>query len=181
MLGEDGNEGLVGRAVKFLFRAKEEIEELSRGDSKVALKVELLEVYNEQVRDLLAPNGGPNGREVPLKVNSKEVVGNIQAVTETEEEVFRVLALAQKRRCVKATSSNEHSSRSHMLFTIHFDVKTKNGVSRTGKLNVCDLAGSERLSKSGANVVGVRLIMWPFLCLVPAVSHLFSCFCRVHS
>jgi hypothetical protein len=156
MLGEAGNEGIIARSVKKLFETKRETEALSGGETQVALSVELLEVYNEQVRDLLAPSSGPNGREIPLKVTSKEVVGNVVVATSTEEEVMNVLDLAQSRRCVKATSSNSESSRSHMLFTIHFDVTTKDGIQRFGKLNVCDLAGSERLDKSGAHNVGVR-------------------------
>jgi kinesin family protein C1 len=154
MIGEPGNEGIISRSVSKLFEAKREMEALSRGETKVNLCVELLEIYNEQVRDLLAPNSGPNGREVNLKVTSKEVVGNIIVATSTKEDVMHVLELAQKRRCVKATMSNAESSRSHMLFTIHFNVETSDGVSRTGKLHVCDLAGSERLSKSGAAATG---------------------------
>ena len=64
---------------------------------------------------------------------------------------MEVLDLAQSRRCVKATQSNAESSRSHMVFTLHFSVTMKNGIKRAGRLNICDLAGSERLSKSGAN------------------------------
>ena len=115
------------------------------------ISVELLEVYNEKVRDLLAPNSGPNGLEVSLKVTSKEVVGNVVLPVQDQAEVAKILTNAQKRRCVKATASNPVSSRSHLLFTIHFAVKSKNGISRVGKLHICDLAGSERLNKSNAN------------------------------
>jgi hypothetical protein len=155
MLGETGNEGIIARSVKKLFETKRETESLSGGETQVALSVELLEVYNEQVRDLLAPSSGPDGREIPLKVTSKEVVGNVVVAASSEEEVMNVLSLAQSRRCVKSTSSNAESSRSHMLFTIHFDVTMKDGIQRFGKLNVCDLAGSERLAKSGAHAIGV--------------------------
>jgi len=142
-----------------LFQSKNEIEEFSRGKAKVELSVELLEVYNEQVRDLLVPEAGPNGRELPLKVTSKEVVGNIEVPTPTPEDVLQILLLAQDRRCVKATASNAESSRSHLLFTIHFKTTLPNGSLRTGKLNICDLAGSERLSKSGAHMVGVSSLL----------------------
>jgi kinesin family protein C1 len=156
MLGEPSNEGLIARSVSKLFEAKHEMEALSRRETKVDLSVELLEIYNEQVRDLLAPNSGPSGCEINLKVTSTEVIGNIVVPTGTKDEVMHVLHKAQKRRCVKATNSNSESSRSHMLFTIHFSVETKDGVSRAGKLHICDLAGSERLNKSGANsIVGV--------------------------
>eukprot|EP00339_Tiarina_fusa_P000235 CAMPEP_0117027738 /NCGR_PEP_ID=MMETSP0472-20121206/20241_1 /TAXON_ID=693140 ORGANISM="Tiarina fusus, Strain LIS" /NCGR_SAMPLE_ID=MMETSP0472 /ASSEMBLY_ACC=CAM_ASM_000603 /LENGTH=1076 /DNA_ID=CAMNT_0004735053 /DNA_START=69 /DNA_END=3299 /DNA_ORIENTATION=- len=159
MLGERGNEGIIERAVRKLFDSKAEVEQVSRGDSKVELSVELLEVYNEQIRDLLVPNAGSEGRELSLKVSANEAVGNIHQPVSSEEEVSKILRLAQKRRCVKATASNAVSSRSHMLFTIHFKVESKSGVSRSGRLNVCDLAGSERLSKSEANTyVGSSLL-----------------------
>lgn len=155
MLGEPENEGIITRSIKKLFRAKNEIEALSRGKTKVEVAVELLEVYNEKVRDLVAPNSGPRGSEIPVKVTSQEVVGNTMVQTTTEEQVFHILNLAQGRRCVKATLSNSESSRSHMIFTIHFNVCMLDGSLRRGKLNVCDLAGSERLSKSKTNEVGV--------------------------
>jgi hypothetical protein len=155
MLGEDGYDGLIGRSVVKLFHSKHEIEELSRGAASVELSVELLEVYNEKVFDLLAPQGGDKGRELSLKVTSKEVVGNVLVPTASKEDVMKVLALAQSRRCVKATASNKESSRSHMIFTIHFQTTLGDGTKRNGKLNVCDLAGSERLKKSGAHQVGV--------------------------
>lgn len=156
LLGEPGNEGLISRSISKLFEAKQDIVEISQGETTVEMSVELLEIYNEQVRDLLAPNGGPNGLELALKVTSNEVVGNERLSVTSEAQVSRILEMAQKRRCVKATLSNTESSRSHMLFTIHFHVRNKEGMQRFGKLNICDLAGSERLSKSGANAfVGV--------------------------
>lgn len=151
--GEGEQQGIIARAVHKMFASKKEMEELSRGATNCEISVELLEVYNEQVRDLLAPNSGPNGRELSLKVTSNEVVGNIVCPANSQKEVMDVLSLAQTRRCVKATQSNAESSRSHMIFTIHFKVNLKGGISRAGKLNVVDLAGSERLGKSGANSV----------------------------
>ena len=156
MLGEEGNKGIVTRSVEMLFKAKQEIEALSRGETNVELSVELLEIYNEKVRDLLAD--GNDGKEINLKVTSKRVVGNIIVPAQDEEQVAKILDKAQKRRTVKATSSNAVSSRSHMLFTIHFKATSKNGTVRSGKLNVCDLAGSERLNKSNANSVGGALL-----------------------
>lgn len=150
MLGESEQLGIIGRSVHKMFEEKREIETLSRGESTISLSVELLEVYNEKVRDLLSPEPDQD-----LKVTSNEVVGNIVVQTKNEKEVMKVIELAQSRRCVKATSSNAVSSRSHMIFTLHFVVSNKNG-ERAGKLNICDLAGSERLSKSGAHNVGVR-------------------------
>lgn len=158
MLGDVGNEGIISRAVAKLFDAKTEIEDLSRGEKSVSLSVELLEVYNEKVRDLLAPNSGPEGQEIALKISANEAVGSKIVPVADTQEVHKILNIAQKRRCVKATASNAVSSRSHMIFTINFEVSSKNGASRVGKLHVCDLAGSERLSKSNANQVGGSLL-----------------------
>jgi hypothetical protein len=150
MLGEAKNEGIIARAVGKLFAAKEEIEALSLEETEVKISVELLEIYNEKVRDLLAPQGSDF-----LKVTSQDVSGNLVVETSCKEQVLRILQHAQSRRCVKETLSNAESSRSHLIFTIHFDVKAKDGTIRKGKLNICDLAGSERLSKSGAHEQGV--------------------------
>jgi chromosome segregation ATPase len=155
MLGDERNPGIVGRAVQKLFQAKQEIESLSRGDAAVQVSVELLEIYNEKVSDLLDPDSPVNRNQHSLKVVSKEVVGNVVVNTKSVSEVMELVALAQDRRCVKATASNSESSRSHMLFTINFVMAAKDGSTRKGKLNICDLAGSERLSKSGTHIVGV--------------------------
>jgi hypothetical protein len=157
MLGEPGQEGIVARSVKKLFAAKEAISELTRGESRVEISVELLEVYNEKIRDLL-DSKKPEGQAVSLKVKANEAVGSTVIPTNSEDEVASILEKAQSRRCVKATASNAVSSRSHMLFTIYFKVTARDGSSRIGKLNVCDLAGSERLGKSNANEdVGVSI------------------------
>jgi kinesin family member C2/C3 len=158
MLGEEGiNEGIICRTVRKLYDEKQKIIDLSRGKSNITISVELLEIYNEKVRDLLSSN------KEDLKVTSNEVVGNILVETNSVDDVLRVLQLAQSRRCVKATQSNQVSSRSHMIFTIHFQVVMEDGVTiRTGKVHICDLAGSERLSHSGANIVGVRIL---YICI----------------
>jgi hypothetical protein len=153
MLGEDGNDGLIGRSVRKLFDQKREMEALSRGETRVSMSVELLEVYNEKVRDLMSSE-----KDQDLKVTLNEVVGNLTIQTNSVEEVMNVIELAQSRRCVKATGSNAESSRSHMLFTLQFNVTMKDGVERNGKLNICDLAGSERLNKSGTNNFGVSAV-----------------------
>lgn len=165
MIGESTSthtEGIIFRAVRKLFDAKKELETSSlRGDVQVEISVELLEVYNETVRDLLASNCD---REICLKLNSNEAVGNIVASVDSKDDVYEILRLATRRRCTKATNSNAQSSRSHMLFTMNFSVvNTKHQeLSSTGKVHICDLAGSERLSKSGASFQ-VRNLIYPHL------------------
>jgi len=157
MLGEPGNEGLVTRSIKKMFTAKREVEAFSKGQSEVGIKVELLEIYNEQVVDLLSPDNHTGRKNVRISLANHTVEGNRVVMTSTEEECMGLLELAQKRRCVKATSSNSKSSRSHLVFTIHYHL-SDHQAQRKGKLHICDLAGSERLSKSKAHVAGGELL-----------------------
>ena len=150
MIGNAKDRGLIPRAVGKLFAAKREIEQ-GRGGASVNITVELLEIYNEEVRDLLDDNAGPDGQLIKLKLNSNEAVGNVKVNARDEREVEGILQLAQERRCVKATKSNAESSRSHLLFTIHFDALSSDGNGRSGCLHIVDLAGSERLDKSGSH------------------------------
>jgi len=112
----------------------------------VNIQVEMLEVYNENVKDLM---GGVDD----LKLNDNEPVGSRIVNVENELDVEKILAIAMKKRVSKSTNSNDVSSRSHLIFTILFNAENSrnSGMNRNGKLHICDLCGSERLNKSGAN------------------------------
>lgn len=148
------NPGIVPRAVSMLFDNKADMEAGGNGKTTVCISVEVLEIYNEEVRDLLAPSkkGGESGRESSILLALGKAVHNTRVIANTKRDVSWTLNKAQKKRCVKATKLNANSSRSHLIFTLHFETKDKETglVRRRGKLHVCDLAGSERLSKSGA-------------------------------
>ncbi|KAL7489525.1 hypothetical protein ACHAW6_015209 [Cyclotella cf. meneghiniana] len=155
MIGDAQNPGLIPRAVQMFFETKDDIEKKCRGqgqDVNIGIGVELLEIYNEEVRDLLSPDAGTNGKLVKVDLNGHEAVGNVVASAASQKDVEDVLKLAQSRRCVKATKSNAESSRSHLLFTIHFQVasSTNEELNRNGCLHIIDLAGSERVDKSGS-------------------------------
>eukprot|EP00551_Chaetoceros_affinis_P019312 CAMPEP_0203726086 /NCGR_PEP_ID=MMETSP0092-20131115/8828_1 /ASSEMBLY_ACC=CAM_ASM_001090 /TAXON_ID=426623 /ORGANISM="Chaetoceros affinis, Strain CCMP159" /LENGTH=239 /DNA_ID=CAMNT_0050607209 /DNA_START=14 /DNA_END=729 /DNA_ORIENTATION=+ len=149
MLGNDESPGVIRKSIRKLFNEKRALEEASKGAASAQISVELLEIYNEQVRDLLNEKKGTEGYEnFNLALSSNEAVGNVVFEANHEEEVFSVLEKAQKRRCVKATKSNAESSRSHLIFSMNYIVTKASGVQRKSKLSICDLAGSERLSKS---------------------------------
>ncbi|GAB9476159.1 hypothetical protein Gpo141_00013229 [Globisporangium polare] len=115
-----------------------------------------LEIYNEEIRDLLAQD--PKNR-LELKENldtgvyvkdltSKQVTG--------EAEIDAVMQQGKKNRSVGATLMNQTSSRSHSMFTITVEA-CSNAVGVDGKQHICvgklnlvDLAGSERQAKTGA-------------------------------
>ena len=80
-----------------LVSAKESIAELTRGKSKVKISVELLEIYNEKVRDLLI-SGKPEDQN--LKVKANQAVGSTVLPVDSKNEAFEILQTAQMRRCV---------------------------------------------------------------------------------
>jgi kinesin family protein 3/17 len=118
------------------------------------VRVSFLELYNEEIRDLLAnnPKNKLDLREKPdVGVYVKDLISfPVQSV----EEMHQKLETGRKNRAVGATSMNEGSSRSHSIFSITVEASEvgpdgQNHL-RMGKLNLVDLAGSERQSKTQA-------------------------------
>jgi kinesin family member 3B len=118
-----------------------------------------LEIYKEDVRDLLAKNP-KNKLELKEKPDAGVYVKDLSSfIVKGEKEVADVMFCGRKNRSTGETLMNERSSRSHSIFTITIEtsevgVDGKNHI-RVGKLNMVDLAGSERQSKTGST--GERL------------------------
>lgn len=113
-----------------------------------------LEIYNEDVRDLLSKN--PKNRlELKEKPDSGVYVKDLSYfAVKNVNEIREIMLIGYKNRSVGETLMNTHSSRSHSLFSITVErseigADGKNHI-RVGKLNMVDLAGSERLAKTGA-------------------------------
>lgn len=111
----------------------------------------MVEIYNEQIRDLLPKKGSSIPLLVKLRDNAEgETVSNERLKTvRSREEALQYLRQACLNRAVGVTAANEQSSRSHFIFTIH--VSWRHSLSKvrfTGKINLIDLAGSERLLKA---------------------------------
>ncbi|CEG49157.1 kinesin-like protein [Plasmopara halstedii] len=116
-----------------------------------------LEIYNEEIRDLLAPD--PKNRlELKENVDSGVFVKDLTSRQVADvAEIDAVMQQGKKNRSVGATLMNQTSSRSHSMFTItveacstvQLDTNGKPHVC-VGKLNLVDLAGSERQAKTGA-------------------------------
>jgi hypothetical protein len=136
------------------------------GDVKLDAKpwtvsVSYLEIYNEQLRDLLAADNGVNASTGKSHLTIREdVKGNIsvkglqEVVVETADELLNVLERGSASRQTNSTAINSQSSRSHAIFTIHLtqkQLKPETGIitTITSKLNLVDLAGSERLKNTG--------------------------------
>ncbi|KYR01864.1 kinesin-14 [Tieghemostelium lacteum] len=142
--------GMIPRTVEKIFQSAKELE--SKG-WQYTMDAFYLEIYNEQINDLLNLKPDPNVKyEIKHLDTSTTQVTNLNVVTVRHpKEVFQLLSLASKTRSVAKTNCNERSSRSHSVFQLKIQgLNSYTKESSQGILNLIDLAGSERLSKSGA-------------------------------
>lgn len=129
-----------------LFREIEDRKE----DYDVEVIVTFLEIYNEEIRDLLAEPGLPTPRG-GLQIRedkSVKVVGLAELRPRTADEVKEIVLLGNSRRTQSPTHANETSSRSHAVLQVHVTQAPRTASlteTRTmGTLSIIDLAGSER-------------------------------------
>ena len=116
---------------------------------KFLVRCSFVEIYNEEVRDLLSKSDKAlEVREDPKKgIFVKELT--YISISNTND-IQKCLERGNNNRHVGATSMNDKSSRSHSLFTVYLEIEEgeeKNKKIRSGKLNLVDLAGSERVGK----------------------------------
>ena len=131
-------------------RAFENIFTQISGDTKkqFLVRVSYLEIYNETIRDLLAKKGGGANLELRDKDTGVYVKDLATFVVKSADDMMKVFYEGNINRHTAATNMNEHSSRSHSVFTITVESSEMdeegNSHIRVGKLNIVDLAGSER-------------------------------------
>ena len=121
-----------------------------KGDYNAEVVVTFLEIYNEEIRDLLSDPGAPTPRG-GLQIREDKavkVVGLTELRPETAEEVKDIVLMGNSRRTQSPTHANETSSRSHAVLQIHV-TQSPRTASLTeerlmGTLSIIDLAGSER-------------------------------------
>ncbi|KAF1867703.1 hypothetical protein Lal_00050136 [Lupinus albus] len=162
MMGElketEGNltedSGITPRVFEYLFmRIKAEQECRRDLKLKYSCKCSFLEIYNEQITDLLEPSS----TNLQLREDLKKgvYVENLtEHSVETVNDVLRLLLQGTANRKVAATHMNCESSRSHSVFTCtiesHWEKDSKTHF-RFARLNLVDLAGSERQKSSGTD------------------------------
>lgn len=155
MEGEEGNRGMNYRALERLFKVRD--ERAAEGDFSFSLSVTLLEIYNETIRDMLCdPKAPPKKLVVRESAEGMTVPGLTQVDVGSLQEVLDLIKHGYGNRTAFATDMNEHSSRSHCILSVHVAFTNNvEGSTARGKLHLIDLAGSERVGRSGAT--GERL------------------------
>ncbi|KAL6275970.1 hypothetical protein ACE6H2_019571 [Prunus campanulata] len=149
--------GVIPRAVKQIF------DILEAQVAEYSMKVTFLELYNEEISDLLAPDESTkfiddkSKKPIALMEDGKGGVfvrGLEEEIVCTANEIYKILEKGSAKRRTAETLLNKQSSRSHSIFsiTIHIKECTPEGeeMIKCGKLNLVDLAGSENISRSGA-------------------------------
>ncbi|AWP16166.1 putative kinesin-like protein KIF3B [Scophthalmus maximus] len=152
--GDPERRGVIPLSFQHLFT------QISRTQNqKFLVRSSYLEIYQEEVRDLLLKD---NSRKLELKESpdSGVYVKDLSSVvTKNAAEIEHVMNMGNQSRSVGFTNMNERSSRSHAIFVVTVECSEvgPDGEDhiRVGKLNMVDLAGSERQSKTGAR--GKRL------------------------
>ena len=123
------------------------------------VRASFLEIYNENVRDLLAKDQSKTCELKETQDRGVYVNGLTTFVVKSAREMRKVLEVGKKNRSVGATLMNADSSRSHSIFTVTVETsRVRPGDPpgaephiTVGKLNLVDLAGSERQSKTQAS------------------------------
>lgn len=171
MRGCDSDPGMMILCIRDIFEFIK-----THVDKRYLLKVSYMEVYNEEINDLLNNDESTNRN---LKITSEDaargaVIGNLQEVpVETPAEFMDVLHKGESNRSYASTSMNDNSSRSHVIYRVAitiFDIDDEDAegggsdsedLGRVSYMNLVDLAGSERQKstkttgqtlKEGANI-----------------------------
>ena len=162
MIGTAAAPGIMVHTLQDLFAGI-----ASRPAHSYQLTLSYLEVYNEQIRDLLSPH--PTSTQLNLreeKDGSMSIAGLTSHSPASADEVFRMLERGNARRTQSSTEANAQSSRSHAVLQVGLRMKERDGERqgsriRLAKLSLIDLAGSERAAvsknrgqtlKEGANI-----------------------------
>lgn len=137
------NAGIVPRSVRAI------LEQLETKGSEFTIRVSFLELYNEELQDLLTTDASAKDKgalRLCEDVKKGVVCQNLEEITVLNvNDIFEILKRGIKQRQTAATLCNKNSSRSHSIFTMKIMIKEMNvegeEVIRNGQLNLVDLAG----------------------------------------
>ena len=152
--------GIIPRAITRLFQ-----EIGTKPEFEFKIQISYLEIYNEVMFDLLPADGksfGVSRDDITFQEDSKgnvTVKGLSKHTVNNEEEAFNLLFEGESNRTISEHQLNKESTRSHCLFTIHLEMKSRIESTEkvmTAKLNFVDLAGSERVKKTGSTGITLK-------------------------
>jgi len=142
MFGDNKSSGIVRLVGSEIFEQLEE-NEGSRVESR--LRLSGIEIYGETIRDLLDDSNGETVRITSSKRGKSVIQGLSAKVVENLEQFNDMVQYCRNARVTEATNANDTSSRSHCIIQITLEQRNQvTGERKESKLNLIDLAGSER-------------------------------------
>ncbi|KAK9765787.1 Kinesin- motor protein [Basidiobolus ranarum] len=142
--------GIIPRTLHRLF------ERLESETAEYSVRLSFIELYNEELKDLLASDDNSKRLQIfdVARKGSVVIRGLEEFLVNNAMDGIQLLQKGSLRRKMAATKCNDKSSRSHSVFsiTVHIKESTPSGedLLKVGKLNLVDLAGSENIGRSGA-------------------------------
>jgi len=146
--GPGEQQGVAGRTIESIFNT------VARDSGKydITVQASMIELYLANLRDLCS------GDPIELRnirqsdgASSIRLEGATQISVQNQEELAQVVAMGLQNRVTRSTNMNPDSSRSHLLLMITVEVTDlSSGRVWSGKITLIDLAGSERIGRSGA-------------------------------
>jgi kinesin family protein 5 len=146
---DDNLKGIIPRSIANIF---DYINDEANKDIKFELKFSMLEIYKENLHDLLNPHTKAN--DLKIKEHPKKgiyVMNLTEEYISNEDEFLLLIENAEEIRAVASHDLNKHSSRSHLLFQLEIIQKMPDDTEQRGMLNLIDLAGSEKVGKTHAS------------------------------
>ncbi|KAJ3280331.1 hypothetical protein HK104_000746, partial [Borealophlyctis nickersoniae] len=153
MMGIEEQPGIIPQAVDDVFNYIREQNE----DREYLLRVSYMEIYNESIRDLLAPD------QMDLRIHEDRKRGVFvsplkEEIVTSPKQVMKIIKRGEENRHVGTTDFNLHSSRSHAIFQMIIESRDRSAATPTARrgmakprgsvtishLNLIDLAGSEK-------------------------------------
>lgn len=150
--GKGDMRGIIPRSIEKIGIYREEM--LEKG-WVYTMDVTFIEIYNESTYDLLREEGAAK-TDLPIKQDKKgktyvEGVNKMTIDPTDLQAIDDLMDTAALHRATASTDMNAVSSRSHSIFSLYLTgVNDELGAVVTGSLHLCDLAGSERIARSGA-------------------------------
>ena len=149
----DETDGIIPRGISYLW------QNMARRQEQYYVKAAFVEIYNEQLRDLLNPSSGV--LHCRWNIKSGFFVEDLLIVDCTNiDDLIAVLHEGIRNRKTSSHELNKDSSRSHSILLIYVISEEKNddghSFKRYGKVSFVDLAGSERLKESKSQGVMIK-------------------------
>mmetsp|Transcript_58903 Transcript_58903/g.137644 ORF Transcript_58903/g.137644 Transcript_58903/m.137644 type:complete len:868 (-) Transcript_58903:60-2663(-) len=158
IMGEPEPVAKQGLLMRLLFELFAEVARLEGEGTKVLTQVQMLEVYNEELRDLIVAKKDKDESKVKISVTPRQgaqLVGATEAMVPSFKDTVKLLDYGNSNKTIAATAMNPQSSRGHTVFRLNVTRKGGDGSTVASALYFADLAGAE--NQKTTLVTGDRL------------------------